>query len=185
MKDVLISMFIDDELDLDEKIEFVAAVHDDSGFRDETVDLLRQEKLLRSRVAARLPGSDSFVKPTRRVFPWRPVAVISAGIAAALMMLLLYPTSEQRMSVPHRFIIFHPGVEWVELTGSFLDWKTLPMKPAGDSGYWELTIDVPEGEHRFSYILEGGTRLADPTVSTREHDDFGGENSILEVRSEA
>jgi hypothetical protein len=59
------------------------------------------------------------------------------------------------------------------------------MKRVGTSGYWEVTLDLPEGEHRFSYILEGNRRLADPTILTREHDDFGGENSILEVKLQA
>jgi hypothetical protein len=52
----------------------------------------------------------------------------------------------------------------------------------GDSGYWEVTLNLPAGEHRFSYILEGKQRLSDPTIMTRELDDFGGENSILEVK---
>jgi hypothetical protein len=55
------------------------------------------------------------------------------------------------------------------------------MTRAGAGDYWEITIDVPVGEHRFSYILEGDQRLADPTILIREKDDFGGENSILEV----
>lgn len=55
------------------------------------------------------------------------------------------------------------------------------MNRAGNSGYWEITFDLPAGEYRFSYILEGKRQLADPTILTREKDDFGGENSVLEV----
>ena len=69
----------------------------------------------------------------------------------------------------------------VEITGSFTGWSALPLKKAGTSGYWEITLELPVGEHRFSYILEGDRQLADPTILTREQDDFGGENSILEV----
>ena len=47
MKDSLISLYIDNELDLDEKIEFVEAVHHDVSLKDEAIDLLTQEKLLR------------------------------------------------------------------------------------------------------------------------------------------
>ena len=43
MKDFLISSYIDDELDLDEKIEFVETVHAQPAFKDEAVDLLHQE----------------------------------------------------------------------------------------------------------------------------------------------
>ncbi len=46
MNDSLISLFIDDEMDLDEKVEFVETVHSSQVFTQETVDLLEQEKLL-------------------------------------------------------------------------------------------------------------------------------------------
>jgi hypothetical protein len=51
MNNYLISMFIDNELDLDEKLEFVEIVHDDRSFKDEAVELLHQERLIRSDVA--------------------------------------------------------------------------------------------------------------------------------------
>ena len=38
MKDYLISSYIDDELDLDEKIEFVETVHEQVAFKEDTVD---------------------------------------------------------------------------------------------------------------------------------------------------
>ena len=50
MNDFLISMFIDNELAIDEKIEFVEEVHGCEAFKDETVELLRQEKLLRGEI---------------------------------------------------------------------------------------------------------------------------------------
>ena len=40
MQNYLISMFIDDELDLDNKIEFVETVHADLNYKDETVGFL-------------------------------------------------------------------------------------------------------------------------------------------------
>ncbi len=46
MSDILISQFIDDEMNLDEKITFVGIVRDDRRFADETVALLQQEKIL-------------------------------------------------------------------------------------------------------------------------------------------
>ena len=55
----------------------------------------------------------------------------------------------------------------------------LAAKEVGESGYWEIFLDVPEGEHRFAYILDGQHQVADPTVPMRETDDFGGQNSIL------
>jgi hypothetical protein len=41
MTEHFISMFIDDELDLDEKIEFVETLHSDASYKTEAVTLLR------------------------------------------------------------------------------------------------------------------------------------------------
>ena len=73
----------------------------------------------------------------------------------------------------------------MELAGTFTDWQRKPMKRIGDSGYWELRLDLHSGEHRFSYILDGSQQVADPTLPGKEKDDFGGENSILSVEVRA
>ena len=54
----LISMFIDDELDMHEKVTFVENVREDATFTAETLTLLHQEKLLRSDVTDRVPAAD-------------------------------------------------------------------------------------------------------------------------------
>jgi hypothetical protein len=118
------SMYIDDELDLNDKISFVEKIRTDRDFADETVELLYQEKIIRSDAVYRIP------------------------------------------------------IVRIEATR---DWKRLPMKKIGSSGYWEIILKLPQGEHRFTYILEGRSRIADPTILTREKDDFGGENSIIHV----
>jgi len=181
MQDYLISMFIDDELDLDNKIEFVETVHSDRNFKDETVGFLRQEKVICAEVVDDIPPVKVQLKEKAGFPLWRPMAIFASGLAAALILFFFIQPSKESLSTAHRFVIYQPGVEQVEITGSFTDWRSLPMTKAGAGDYWEITIDVPVGEHRFSYILEGDQRLADPTILIREKDDFGGENSILEV----
>jgi hypothetical protein len=181
MNDQLISLYIDDELDLDEKIVFVETVHEDRNFKDDAVNLLRQEKLIRADVVDRLP----VLSIRERSKPWslkllRPLA--AAGLAAAaIVWLTFWPSPEQQLR-PWRFVIYQPDAKGVELAGSFSSWKRIPLKHAGSSGYWEITLELPEGDHRFSYIIEGSRRMADPTIAVREADDFGGENSILSVK---
>jgi len=182
MKDYLISSYIDDELDLDEKIEFVETVHENVSLKDETVDLLHQEKKLRIEVVDRVPAIK--LREKRRFFNprWRPAAIFTAGLAAALLiMFLVTPRQEQMLLTTHRFVLFQPDASRVEITGSFLGWEAVPMKKTGTSGYWEAVLELPAGEHRLCYILEGGRRIPDPTIPIREKDDFGGENSILAV----
>lgn len=181
MQDYLISMFIDDELGLDDKLAFVETVHTNTNFKEETIGLLNQEKLIGSDVVDRTPGI-RVREPRKPIFSiWRPAGIFAAGLATALILLFFAWPAQQQLSQPHRFVIYQPEAKQVQLTGSFTDWRRLPLRKIGTSGYWEVTLELPAGEHRFSYILEGNRRFADPTIPTREKDDFGGENSILEV----
>jgi hypothetical protein len=183
MNDHLISQYIDDELDLDEKIVFVETVHEDKAFKEDAVDLLQQEKLIRAEVVDRMPVIQIREEPRSwHLKLFRPLAALSAGLAtAAILWLTLWPSPEPSLR-PWRFVIYQPDAQGVELAGSFSSWKRIPLKHAGNSGYWEITLELPEGDHRFSYIIEGSRRMADPTITVRETDDFGGENSILTVK---
>jgi hypothetical protein len=190
MKDHLISMYIDDELDLDAKIDFVETVHTDRRFKDETVALLEQEKLIRSDLTDRLPamaleGTAEKSDFWREVKTWlRPAVAFASGLAAALLVLVLLPNGPDKQTdmLPYRFVIYQPAAAQAEIAGTFTGWRAVPMKRTGVGGYWEITLDVPQGVHRFSYIIDHERRTADPTIPTRERDDFGGENSIFEIK---
>ena len=184
MKDYMISMFIDDELDFDEKIEWVESVHTDAAVKNEIIHLLQQEKRIRSPMVSRIPVVETVVRPKIRLNFWRPAAAFVTGLAAALIILFFVLPEQKISSMPYRFVIYQPDVNRVDIAGSFTSWKTLPMKKTGATGYWEITLDLQEGEHRYSYILESGVQIPDPSVLTREKDDFGGENSILDVNME-
>ena len=51
----LISMYIDNELSIDDKIVFVEHLHTDQRFTDDAVSFLKQEKTLRSSLAQQVP----------------------------------------------------------------------------------------------------------------------------------
>jgi hypothetical protein len=184
MNDELISMYIDEELGLDEKIVFVETIHGDRRFKDDTVSLLQQEKLLRAEAVEQCPALEirAHAKPwPLRLF--RPLAACAAaGLAAVAILIFVFHSPREQPVRPYRFVIYQPEAQRVELAGSFSAWKRIPLKLAGQSGYWETTLDLPEGEYRFAYIIEGDRRLTDPTIAVRETDDFGGENSILRVK---
>lgn len=182
--DPLASMYIDNELDLNEKVKFVDKIHLDDSFRQNTRALLLQEKLLR-----RPP--DTSVLPARlsvrthvglRIKQWlKPVIYATAGFAAAGLMMLSVQPPAVPLPCTNRFVIYNASAHQVELTGSFTGWQRLLMKPIKNSGYWEISLKVPPGEHRFAYIVDGDRKIADPTLPASEMDDFGGRNSILTV----
>jgi hypothetical protein len=186
MKAYLISQFIDDELSLDEKCEFVETVHASQGFKQETVDLVNQEKLLRGDVVTFVPPV-LWKEKKRPGRAWLPrIGLIATGLAAAFCLIFVFQprfhspsTPAKPTLVPYRFVIFQPDATQAQIIGTFTGWQTVPMHKAG--GYWQVTVDLPPGEHRFSYILDGRQQVTDPTLPVREPDDFGGENSILEV----
>lgn len=197
MKNDLISLFIDDEMNLDNKIEFVETVHESKPFADDAIDLLQQEKMLTSEWVTRVPTVQ--IKTARNIFPrWlRPIAAFSMALTVFAVALFLYDSpgiksgtdpvvgSVIKKKVSHRFVIYRPGARQAEIIGTFTDWQPVTMERLSSSGYWVVTLNLFEGEHRYSYLVEDGQQIADPTVLSRERDDFGGENSIIEVKSAA
>ena len=182
-----ISGFIDDELSHSEKIRLVSRIRDDSDFTAETLQLLEQEKLLQSKMYDRPPvfhqqPAGLWKHSAARFF--RPHSLISAAAAALITVMLFWPFERPMpVSLPQRFVLYRPDASLVEIAGSFNQWERIPLGRIGKSGYWEIMISLPIGEHRFSYIIEGRERIPDPTVPLKEKDDFGGSNSVLRVEA--
>ncbi len=187
--DYLGSMYIDNELDLEEKVQFVEKIHSEEEFFQETVALLLQEQLLRNIPEKVLIQVENRIRPDRKKWLekfFRPLTYAGAGFALAMLFLFFQATvPTDKLATFERFVIFEPTASQVELTGTFTGWQRVAMKQIGTSGYWELGLQLPSGEHRFAYILDGSRRIADPTQLAREKDDFGGENSILKVAGRA
>ncbi len=189
----LISMYIDNELSLGEKILFLEHVHDNTPYKDDAVALLEQEKLLSVSLSKTAPAGE-FKIPRARILP---VLNRSLGWAVAACLLLVFtfmgkqdfnPQVQNQLiaaptSVLHRFVIHHQGTQLVEIAGSFTNWQNVPLVPSGTSGYWEVSLELPAGEHRYTFIVDGSKYLPDPTVVTQESDDFGSTNSILKVEA--
>ena len=183
------SMYIDNELDLEEKVQFIDKIHFENEFYHETVDLLVQERLLRDQPnKIWIPAKRQTRHDLKHRFEkfLRPIIYAGVGFACAALLILSRPQDAvDQLSSLNRFVIYQPAASQVELTGTFNNWQRLTMKQVGTSGYWELNVPLSSGEYRFAYILDGSTRIADPTQSAREKDDFGGENSILKVEKSA
>ncbi len=163
--DHLNSLFIDDEMTIEDKISFVRHLKNDPSTADEALLLLKQEMLLRGEVVRQIPDS-TFASITAwekiRAFVVQPKRLITASLAAAVAVLILVLWSPQVTLHPNRFVIYRPDVTRAEITGSFTDWQKVPMQAVGSSGYWEIVLALPEGEHQFSYILNGRDQFSRP-----------------------
>ena len=70
------------------------------------------------------------------------------------------------------------GGKQVYISGTFSDWKALPMvKSHGD---FVTIIDLPEGEHQFKFYVDGEWRH-DPKLKNVEND-VGTKNNLISVR---
>ena len=192
--DYLISMYIDNELSIEDKIVFIEHVSENKSFAGEALSFLKQEKALHGALPQKVPE-------VRLPFPVRARFALGTpgrtlGLAFAASLILLVALFFTHTSTPppqtdlqpaaagyqHRFVIYQTGISQVEIAGSFTDWQRIPLQSDGSTGYWEITLEIPPGEHAFSYILDGDLILADPTVPSQEKDDFGSVNSILVVK---
>jgi hypothetical protein len=179
-------MFIDDEMNVDDKIDFVETIREDKSFSDEVLEFLHLEKRIRDDVVEHVPFADVKMPLSWKRFfrPFmQPMGLVTSALTAAVIYLLLALPPPMPGAVMKRFVIYKPDVRRVEITGSFTDWKRVPLQRIGDSGYWEITYELKEGDHRFTYLLEGRESFADPTILTREPDGFGGENSIFYIEN--
>ena len=88
MMDHIISMFIDNELGLTDKIKFVNKIYTDRAFKDLTIDFLEQEQFIRSNVVDRIPSLKLGAKKTFFMPLWRPMAAMTSALAVILIILL-------------------------------------------------------------------------------------------------
>lgn len=179
-KDILISQFIDDELTLAEKAAFVREVHEDGVFYEEAVSMLDIEKELSVPADTAVP--EIHYKKPFNITAMASFTALAASLAVMIKVFLFAPTpaTVEQVKLYQRFVVHAPEAHNVALTGSFSSWQKMSMKNNGN-GYWEITVPLNKGEYTYSYIINGKDQMADPSVPAKVTDDFGGENSVINV----
>jgi len=71
----------------------------------------------------------------------------------------------------------------VNLAGNFNNWSKTetPMADSDGDGTWEVTLDLPDGEYQYKFVINGETWVSDPNNSETAPDGFGGHNSVIEI----
>ena len=183
--DYLSSMYIDDEMGLNDKKRFVEKVRVSDMFYTQTIELLDQEQLIQAQSFELNQAHEKQKHRRVRLNLFRslkPLGLMGAGCVTAALILFSFFKIPVPENHNNRFLLFEPAAKHIEIVGSFTNWQRISMKRIGSSGYWELNLKIDSGEHRFSYILDGMNQISDPTLPGKENDDFGGENSILSVQ---
>lgn len=83
-----------------------------------------------------------------------------------------------------QFVLVAPTARKVQVVGDFNDWDTTHPEFSAQhrgGGVWSVTAAVPEGHHRYSFVVDDSLWVADPTAPRALDDDFGVPNSALVV----
>ncbi|KAA0258569.1 hypothetical protein FHQ18_05265 [Deferribacter autotrophicus] len=190
MRELLISKYIDDELTLKEKEIFIKEVMKDSTFGEEVLEFIGQEYLLRD-----------YIEPEREVnfeqrrkMNFRFVPAIMSVVASILIIFAVLNFQNSSNSVAlkpnemikeYRFVIYKPDAKKVEIAGTFTNWQRIKMKRIDNTGYFEVSLKLKPGEHKYSFVVDDKYSTPDPTIIAKERDDFGNVNSILELKEDA
>jgi hypothetical protein len=189
-KDILISQFIDNELNIDEKIEFVKEVSLKGEYACEALELLEMERDMIQAYTVQAPAVErEKVIPIRRfsMAMGMSAAALAASVVLLVKVFMFAPQAQVQFvqgasdAQMHRFVLHMPDAENVEVAGTFSGWKGLAMKKIEGTDYWQTALPLPAGEHQYSFIVNDKMQMADPTVPIRQTDDFGGENSVIKI----
>jgi hypothetical protein len=73
----------------------------------------------------------------------------------------------------------------VSVVGDFNGWdpSATPMERVGTSGFWSATLLAKPGRHTYAYLVDGTTLMADPRAPRAKSADYGGDASVLMVRT--
>ena len=94
------------------------------------------------------------------------------------------PHSATRRAV--QFVLVAPTARKVQVVGDFNDWDASHGEYSAQhrgGGVWSVTAAIPEGHHRYSFVVDDSLWVADPTAPKVIDDDYGMPNSALVVET--
>jgi 1,4-alpha-glucan branching enzyme len=73
----------------------------------------------------------------------------------------------------------------VSVVGDFNAWNpnATPMERIGSRGPWSATVLAKPGRHTYAFLVDGTTLVADPLAPAVTSTDFGGNASVMMVRT--
>ena len=178
------------------------------GFSDRVMQAVEAEEVSRHAVKAAWVGSiqtkldalwDAFLTP--RPLIWRPayatalvLLLVGAGFfggrlttnslpdaASAAPTVKVQPASTEADETLMRFLYVDSGASSVAVAGDFTNWEPLTLEAQEVNGktIWSGMIPVPDGEHRYMFVINGQKWVTDPLAPVQRDDGFGNKNAIL------
>ncbi len=88
-------------------------------------------------------------------------------------------------AVPVSMVFDLANARSVAVVGDFNGWdpSAAPMKRIGGAGPWSATVVAKPGRHTYAFLVDGTTLVADPLAPRAGNPDFGGDASVMMVRT--
>lgn len=112
-----------------------------------------------------------------------PSAALGSPVETALQ-----PASNaasENRGVPVALAFQAANAKSVAVVGDFNGWDpaATPMQRVGTDGPWMTTVLAKPGRHVYAYLVDGTTLVADPLAPKARSADFGGDASVMMVRT--
>ncbi len=153
-----------------------------------TDDLLPDDPLLRAvtalRQGERVPAglAERTRRRARRQATVRRAA-IAAGVTATIAAVVVIGPSDSTPPGQVTFALEAPTTSGVSLVGDFNDWDRDRVRLERVGGEWRVTLQLPPGRYRYSYVTDEGQWLSDPDAPPAL-DEFGAPTSVITIPSE-
>jgi 1,4-alpha-glucan branching enzyme len=71
----------------------------------------------------------------------------------------------------------------VSLVGDFNNWEmgATPLAAGPTRSVWTVRVRLPNGRHRYAFVVDDSTWAADPAAPPAAGDDFGVPSSVVTV----
>ena len=201
----LAQLYVDGELGEDQVTDLLHRIEADPDLKKHVEQLKMVENLAGSLEVYRAPSVDFTAHPatadlSRSSMASLPVArppvtrismssfLAGAAAAAACILLgfglagqIISPRAPVETATIFRVVYYSSNARSVSVLGDFNGWSSeIPLR-AGNGGYWETEVQVPPGEYRYVFVVDGQQHVPDPTADYVIDDDFGSKNSVVRI----
>lgn len=82
-----------------------------------------------------------------------------------------------------QFVFVAPTAHSVSLVGDFNNWElgATPLAAGPSRSVWTVRLRLPDGRHRYAFVVDDSTWAADPAAPPAAGDDFGVPSSVVTV----
>jgi hypothetical protein len=107
-----------------------------------------------------------------------PVAAVTSADSASDR-----PAAESDSARVVQFVFVAPSAESVSLVGDFNNWEmgATPLSAGPAQSVWTVRVRLPNGRHRYAFVVDDSTWASDPSAPPAAGDDFGVPSSVVTV----